>query len=231
MNRSDFNFALDKLRLSPSKVIYLPNGVPDELFMLDKSLECNSIVNNYMPCASKQDILKIVFVGRLWPQKNPTLLVYALGILKDEGIRFSADFLGDGELFDEIVALSNEVGVSGFVKFSGWTPNASQMISSYDVFVLPSRYEGMPLSIIEAMASRTTVIASDVSGNNDLIRHLENGMLFDSDSDRALADCLIALANDRALMESLAKEAFNEASKKYRASTHCSKLLNIYKSC
>lgn len=231
MNRSDFNFALNKLRLSPSKVIYLPNGVPDELFLSNKVLKFDSINNNAFPGICNQDCLKIVFVGRLWPQKNPALLVYALGILRDNGIKFSADFLGDGELFHELVALSNEIGISAFVKFSGWTSNASREISKYDVFVLPSRYEGMPLSIIEAMASRTTVIASNISGNNDLIRHLENGMLFDSDSIHGLADCLMALANDRALMKILAEEAFNEAVGKYKASMHCSKLLNIYKSC
>jgi glycosyltransferase involved in cell wall biosynthesis len=230
MNEADRLFCIRKLKISERRVVFLANGIRDSLFCSEKNNSIYGIPAEINHAIRIADPFKILFVGRLWPQKNPLLLLSALGILKEKvGPIFKASIIGDGELMSHARRFAVELGIDEQVEFFGWVKDAVNLMPNHDAFVLPSIYEGMPLSIIEAMASKVPVVASKTSGNTDLIRHLENGLLFESESADDLADKLQMLINNPILADDLSCRAHIEASSKYKASQHCHNLKKIYK--
>ena len=86
-------------------------------------------------------------------------------------------FLGDGELLNELKMQAALLGIKDKVKFLGWRPDVADVMSTFDIFVLPSLNEGMGKVLVEAMAMGKPIIASDIGGIPDLVIHGENGLL------------------------------------------------------
>ena len=104
------------------------------------------------------------------------------------------------------------------------------LLSGLDIFVLPSRWEGMPLAILEAMASSLPVIASDISGNRDLVSHGIDGVLFDSDSDEQLANGIMTLINEPGVREEMGMNARNKVVERYQIHHRVDRMVELYQS-
>lgn len=122
--------------------------------------------------------LKLLFVGRLSPEKRVDDLFAVLREQED----VSLSIVGDGPLKEELMTLAEQQGVAHKVSFLGrrqWGDDLFTEMKKYDVLVLPSENEGLPLVIAEAMGCGLTVIASRVGGIPEIVRHEKNGLLFD----------------------------------------------------
>lgn len=135
------------------------------------------------------NVVAIAITGRLTGIKNHTLFIQALGRLRAQhpAIKFRAFVVGDGELRDDLM---NEVRQAGFtccqpdeqhynadIIFTSWRKDIDVINAGADVVALTSLNEGTPVSIIEAMASGTSVICTDVGGVKDVVKHGETGLL------------------------------------------------------
>lgn len=109
---------------------------------------------------SKQDFV-IGHIGRMCPQKNQEYLLKILKSLKEKNINCKVLFVGGGEDKERLVEQAKELGVSDFVLFVGNQEDSSKFYSSFDVFVLPSLYEGLPTVGIEALYNGLEIITSD----------------------------------------------------------------------
>jgi glycosyltransferase involved in cell wall biosynthesis len=116
---------------------------------------------------------------------------------------------GDGPKAEDYRALARELGLAGKVKFLGRCYAMPDMYASLDVFVLPSIDEGMPIALLEAMASGCPVIATNVGSVANVIRDQENGLLIQPGNTGALTSAMLALASKR---ERLSQ--FGEAARK-----------------
>ncbi len=96
-------------------------------------------------------------------------------------------FLGDGELQEELEKMASELSIRKNVRFLGWRPDVAEVISIFDIFVLPSLNEGMGKVLVEAMALGKPIVASNVGGIPDLIIQGENGLLVPVADPKALA--------------------------------------------
>ena len=101
--------------------------------------------------------------------------------------------------------LARALGVENRVLFLGYREDIPDLLANCDLFVLPSLYEGLPLSILEAMAAGKPVIASAIGGNNEVILHGENGLLVPKADPAALAAAIRAVLSDGALAGRLAE--------------------------
>jgi len=110
-------------------------------------------------------------VGRLVAIKNHKMFLDAARIFVEEnpGIQVKFVIIGDGELRQELMSYSAELGLSNHVIFCGWIRDLPEVYADLDVLVLTSINEGTPVSIIEAMASSIPVISTDAGGVLDLI--------------------------------------------------------------
>jgi len=107
----------------------------------------------------------IITAGRLHPQKGQWHLLRAFAAVRKKTLCRLA-ILGTGELKDYLIGLARELGVEKDVYFLGWQENPFKFLSRADVFVLPSLSEGLPLALLEAMACRLPVIATDCPGSS-----------------------------------------------------------------
>lgn len=143
-------------------------------------------------------------VGMLRPEKNQQLLVRAFALLVKELPNIRLVICGEGECRADLEKLATELGVASQVDFLGYRIDSHEIMSALDLYCLPSVYEGLPLSILEAWAARRPVVATEVMGNVDIVRHNQNGMLVPLGDERAMADALLKLAVDRPLADKFA---------------------------
>ena len=129
-------------------------------------------------------------VARLHPQKGIRHLIDAFALLRTNFPDLKLLVVGDGP---ERLNLANQaaaLGVSQSVIFAGQWNSPVHCLRLMNVFVLPSLYEGFPNALLEAMAALVPVVASDVGGVGELVRHEENGLLVPPESPSRLADAI-----------------------------------------
>ena len=133
-------------------------------------------------------------VSRFSKQKNViNLIKVAIKVCqKNNKIKFV--FIGDGEDFFICKRLVNKANMSQKIILEGWSNNVLERLLDFDVFLLFSRWEGLPISILEAMSIGLPIIASDIKGNNELVSE-ENGILIDVEDVDKLESVLIDLPN------------------------------------
>jgi glycosyltransferase involved in cell wall biosynthesis len=138
------------------------------------------------------------FVGWLLPIKGPGYLLNAMTAVWQEHPDAELVFVGKGDLEGPLRAQASFAGCDGRVKFLGWRDDIPEIMSLFDVFVLPSLNEGMGRVLVEAMAAGRPVVASRVGGIPDLVRHGETGLLVAPRDDEALAASIsLLLSNPR----------------------------------
>ena len=131
-------------------------------------------------------------LGRLHAQKGYDVLVRALVSL--EGV--TAVIVGGGEERAALLDLAEELGVRDRLVLRDWSDEARSCLTSFDVFVLPSRFEAFPLTIVEAMLAGVPVVASDVGSVVEAVLDGSTGLLVPPGDAEALADAVRGLAED-----------------------------------
>jgi glycosyltransferase involved in cell wall biosynthesis len=129
-------------------------------------------------------------------QKAQDILAAAIPLVLERcpGTRFL--FVGDGTLRAQIEDQVARLGVSGQVVFAGYRDDVALLLKAIDVVVLPSRWEGLPLVLLEAMACRKPIVASRVTGNVDVVVDGVTGWLVSCEAPQALADKITVLLQD-----------------------------------
>jgi L-malate glycosyltransferase len=136
----------------------------------------------------------VVCVGRLITNKGPQVLIEALARPPRSDV--DVVFIGDGPMRGELERKVEELGLRDRVRFEGQSHDVADWLRQADVLVRPSFTEGLPLTVLEAMASRVCVVASDIAGNVDLVRDGESGLLFHVGDAGALAEALHRAISD-----------------------------------
>ncbi len=127
------------------------------------------------------DYFNILHIGRFSEQKNHIGLIEAFSIFVKKHPNAILSLIGDGEKKEEIQQLVIEKGISDKVKFLGIKSNVYSYLNKADVFILPSIYEGVPMTLIEAMGTGLPIIATAVGGVPDMLRNDEEGLLVSAD--------------------------------------------------
>ena len=146
-------------------------------------------------------------IGRLVPQKSTRTLLQATPKLLAAEPSTRIIVVGDGPLMPELKAEASELGIEKSVSFLGYSGDLVSIYSALDVFVLPSRYEGFPISLLEAMAMGTPVVATNIIGNTDALENGKNGLLVPYDSPEDLASAILQLLSDDILRNALCENA------------------------
>jgi len=174
----------------------------------------------------------IGFIGRLSEEKGPRLFLDSLSEIFRKRERTRAIIVGAGPLEDELRALARERGLSGRVEFTGWVDSGSvaTYLNQMRLCVVPSRTEGMPLLIVQAMACGTPVLASRVGGIEETLAGGNLGFLLDVLTKEHLAERVINILarNDlREFSERIATHAAYEFSLEAVAMKYRNALLNL----
>jgi glycosyltransferase involved in cell wall biosynthesis len=150
--------------------------------------------------------VRLLFVGRVVFQKGLDVLLAALAQLAP-GNDWHLEIIGDGDPRPALEAEAARLGLAGRITFAGWQRRAeiAERYRAADVFVFPSRDEGMPNVVLEAMASGLPIVATAIAGNEELVRDGENGFLIRPDDAAALAAALGRILADNARREAMGR--------------------------
>lgn len=159
------------------------------------SMEKCHIKNNYTECK------RILHIGRFSAQKNHEVLVKAFSTVVNRGHDISLYLYGQGELEESIKELVKNLNMDQNIFFCGLTDDVYSVMESSDIFVLPSLFEGMPMTLIEAMGTGMPILASNVGGIPDMIENEKSGLLCEPTVEGVAAglERLISSADDRKL--------------------------------
>jgi glycosyltransferase involved in cell wall biosynthesis len=182
----------------------------------------------------EEDLL--VTVGRLDSIKGFDVLIDALGELKRQGRRLRCQVIGEGPLRRELQARIERQGLSRLVELAGARPQdeVRAALCAATIFTLPSVVapsgdrDGIPVSLMEAMAAGAPVVSTRVSGIPELIEHEREGLLVAPQDSRALADAFARLLDDGALRRRLAVAARAKIERGFDAAREASKLLELF---
>jgi len=142
----------------------------------------------------RPDEFVLVCVARLSKQKGIDILLQAVARALRNGIRCKCVIVGDGPLKDELLEQARTLELSGHVFFEGFHEDIRPYLQAATVFVLTSRGEGLPLSVLEAMACGLPSIVTNVGGNAEAITHQVHGLVVSPESVDAVTNAISYLA-------------------------------------
>ena len=216
--------ALVRLGIAPARVALISNGVdtsyyrpyPGDRSELRSSLE--------LPASGKA----ICCVNRLHPLKRVDVVLRAFHrvLAEQPGCRLLV--IGDGPEYERLKQLAASLGVNRAVRFLGFVRDPLPYLQASDVFVLASDVENLSNALMEAMACGLPVVATEVGGNKECVRHGEDGLLVPRASPEAMARALLQLCNDAELALRLGARARQSAVARYSLQATVDQYLQVY---
>ena len=189
----------EKLCICDSKIIVIKNGI-----ILNNSKEKQDRKNDLFEASNA---LKILAVGRLTHQKAMEVLVKAtVNLIENEKKDFMVIIVGEGTQRKILEDMIKEFHIGDYIKLVGIRNDVIDLMKEADIFVLPSRYEGLSIAMIEAMAHGLPIIASDAPGIKTYIKSGINGLLFPIEDHKALSKQIQKIAEDNELRKKLSAE-------------------------
>lgn len=170
----------------------------------------------------------IGFVGRLSEEKGIHWLLKAMVKIKQEVPDVRLLVVGTGPIEKELKELCASLQLNSHVVFTGYKPNVFELLRRLDVFIIPSRSEGCPIVVLEAMAMGLPVVASHVGGNSELVRDGETGHLVPYNNLDALAKAVVTLLQNGDKAEKMGAAGKKLAFTKFHPSLFVQQLQDMY---
>ncbi|MEY0174298.1 glycosyltransferase family 4 protein [Providencia rettgeri] len=155
-----------KYRVStPSQQVVIHNGISD--ILLEECKQSKLATDN----------IQLISVARFSKQKDHITLFHALKEMHNQNWHLT--LVGKGPLLNQMINLANVLGLTDNISFLGEREDVKDLLRISDIFVLSTNWEGLPISIIEAMSVKLPIISTDVGGVNELVSDEVNGYLID----------------------------------------------------
>lgn len=174
------------------------------------------------------DKLVVGFLARLTKQKDPLTFVRAAAeVLKSHGdVHFA--LVGGGELEADCRSLATALGVTEKLHFIGFRTDVPDVLKTFDVYCLPSLWEGLPIGVLEAMAMKKAIVATPVDGTKEVIEDEVSGLFFPEYDHMSLASCIRRLVDDSTLRTKLGQEAHRVMNRSFGIHQMAHKIAEIY---
>lgn len=186
----------DEYKIEEFPTIY--NGIDTKKFVVSNTKKPHKIKN-------------FIAVGRYAKQKNYPLMINAFKKAFDVDNDMSLTILGKGEFYDDVHNQIVELGLENVVSQKGNVSNVDEYLQNADCFIMSSDYEGMPLSVLEAMSCGLPIISTKAGGVVDIVKDGENGLLVEVGDELGLAKAIMAMDENK--IESYGKKSLEESEK------------------
>lgn len=230
MNRSATKFvaiseavktAWSKKGLDKNKTEVIYNGL--DLFAY--SIELPERINQ------KTDMVRIVFAGIISETKGQIFLIKAIERLSPEARKkIKVDFYGGGRkaYIRQLQRYVKKKELNSFIEFRGYCSSIPAILPQYDIGVVASRAEAFGRVTVEYMASGLCVIASDTGANTEIIKHKENGLIYQYGNANALAKCMEAMIKNKNRMKTIRMNAFGSVRDRYTMDRCADEVYQLY---
>jgi glycosyltransferase involved in cell wall biosynthesis len=175
------------------------------------------------------DAVLILFIARFTSHKQPLTLIRAFAEALTQNARLHLLMVGDGDQKEEALALVHELKIEKNISLEKFRQDVPDVLAAADIFVLPSLWEGLPIGLLEAMAMGKAIIASEVDGTSEIVRHNENGWLISTDNLQAnLTRALVALSMDTEKRKYFERNAVITVNEKFNAVNMTKQIEEVY---
>ncbi len=207
-----------------AQIVRIPNFIDIRVFKRlseeEKKIKKAQLLDNNRVC--------VVFSGRFIGRKGIDYLLRAWKVVseKTDSLLY---LLGDGPLLKDMKELAGALSISEKVVFNGHVNNIVDYLNAGDIFVLPSLQEGMPNSLLEAMACGMSVVATKIGGVEDVVEDGYNGLLVKPGDDQDLAMGILKLIQNSDMRKKLSDNAHKTILENYSLESVVPKYLKLYK--
>lgn len=232
-SEEDFNVARNnKFLKNEENYVHISNGIDlDNKFNIDNLTE-NDAENLRKKYLINSNDIVVSFIGRLVKEKGILDLLDSYNYLEFKNIKFLIiGCLPQGERDTETLKLIEKFRGNKNIIFTGQVSNVNEHLFLSDIFCLPSYREGMPRSIIEAMAMKNAVIATNIRGSREEVIHDYTGFLCNINSSKEIAKYIHGLVKDKNKMENCKANGLERARKLYDENKVIEKQINIFEQC
>ena len=234
VNDEERKLAIEKGIMSPEKAITIYNGVDLKIFDISKKKSIRNEIRKEFGIPFEHSSHWVIgFVGRLWDQKSPETIIEVANILiKKKGFK-NVTFLivGDGYLEKNMKKKVKQYDINDHIRFLGWRNDNDRVYCAFDVLILPSLWEGMPLTILEAMAFGIPVVANNIKGNREAIIDGETGFLIPPKKPYIFAKSIAKLLKHPEIMKSMGEKARKRAKTLYNSEINTKEIFKLYEKC
>ena len=211
-SRHDYEQAL-RLRIRPKKELKLIHNGIDALKIefLPRDEACLELFKNLSKKTGgipRSDFI-IGTIANFYPTKGLEYLIDAANISKDQNLKFL--IIGDGQERENLESKIEKYGLDKKVMFLGQIPEAHKYIKAFDIFVLPSVKEGFPWVVLDAMAAKLPIVATNVGAVPEMIENGKNGMLVEPRDSQQLAEAINYLIENERTRQELGIQAHQTA--------------------
>ena len=232
-NIFDNKIKMYKYSLKGAKVIAVGEGVSNHLkkdLSVDSSIIYNAIPENNIRTTVREIVdhtkIKIGFIGRLSEQKGLAYLIDAIKLIEKENIHLF--IAGDGDLKERLLVQVQALGLDDKITFLGYREDTTEIINSCDFMVMPSLYEGLPLTLIEYFQNGKTVVGTTIPGIQEVVVHEVSGLLVKPGDALSLSKEIQRLSTDVDLRSKLEEQTHKIYGEKFSYNNFISKYLKTY---
>ncbi len=211
VSQSLHEFLIKEHGIAPDKVTTIYNGI--ELDQYKPNLGPSDKFRKEF--LARKDELVVGSVGRITYEKGHEFLLKSVPKVLESFPRTKFVLVGDGQLKLKLESLARELEISQTCMFLGFRDDIPQVLSLFDVFVLPSIMEGHPIAILEAMAMAKPIVASDINGIREQIENRRTGLLVPPGDPQALAKAINQMLKDRNKARKMGMEARKRVDEMY----------------
>jgi len=208
--------------IKPEKIVIIPNGIkPVELTHIDREAIRKEMGLN------SQDIA-LLSVGRLVYQKAHEFLIAAMPQVLKTIPDVKAFLCGDGVLKDDLKKQIHKLSLEKHVILLGAQTNVPRYLAAADLFLLPSRWEGLPIALLEAMSAGLPVVATRVEGVDEVVVDGVHGLLVEPGSPEGLAKAILQLLTASGQRRRMSEAARERVLESYSVDQMCKQYLDLF---
>lgn len=224
INQEDYDAAINKK--FKAKNVVLLNGVGINLEKFQPQTEEKKFLLREKYGYSADDFI-LMYAGELSYRKHQDLLINVAGKLKDKIPNLKILLAGNGDLEEQYRKQINDLGVHNLVELLGFRKDIDNLMNLADLAVSASRQEGLPVNVMEAMATGLPLVVTDCRGNRDLVTDNENGYVVGIDDVEKFADSVEKLYKSKELMQKFGEKSL-ENIKRYSLDSVLKEMDDIY---
>jgi glycosyltransferase involved in cell wall biosynthesis len=213
----------EQVRVPASRLAVIPNGVDLSRFVPVADRRAERVALGLPP-----DGFLVGTAGRLEAEKHYGLLIRAFARAFPDRDGAVLVIAGDGAERAPLEALAADLALGDRVRFLGWRTDVPRIVGALDLFALSSHHEGLPMAILEAMASRVPVVSTAVGNIPLVVRDGETGLLVPAGDEHAYADALARAEANRARVSALGAAARATVERDYSQDTMVRRYLTAY---
>ena len=177
----------------------------------------------------KDDEIWVGFIARITYQKDPLTTLKAFKEAAKQNDRLRLLMVGEGDMQDEVEAFIDEHELRGIIKRMGFQSRVPDLLTAVDIFTLVSRWEGLPIGLLESMAMKSAIIASKVDGTKEFLSHGNNGFLVEKEDAAHFTECLVELASSEDLRNQFGEAVYALAREKFAVDRMVDETQEVYK--